>query len=33
MKTSNPILEELYAVRAQIMAQYGDDLRCVFERC
>ena len=23
---TNPILEELYAVRAQIMAQYGNDL-------
>ena len=24
--TSNPILEELYAARAQIMAEYGNDL-------
>lgn len=24
--TSNPILEELYAVRAQIMTEYGNDL-------
>ena len=24
--TGNPILEELYAARAQIMARYGDDL-------
>lgn len=24
--TTNPILEELYAARAQIMAKYGDDL-------
>ncbi len=24
--TTNPILEELYAARAQIMAQYGNDL-------
>lgn len=26
MKMTNPILEELYAARAQIMAQYGNDL-------
>jgi hypothetical protein len=26
MKTNNPILEELYAARAQIMARYGNDL-------
>ena len=25
-KTNNPILEELYAARAQIMAPYGNDL-------
>ena len=24
--TTNPILEELYAARAQIMAEYGNDL-------
>ncbi|MGB6043965.1 MAG: hypothetical protein WBF93_12470 [Pirellulales bacterium] len=24
--TANPILQELYAARAQIMANYGDDL-------
>ena len=24
--TTNPILEELYAVRAEIMAEYGNDL-------
>ena len=26
MTKNNPILEELYAARAQIMAQYGNDL-------
>ena len=26
MTATNPILEELYAARAQIMAQYGNDL-------
>lgn len=25
-KSNNPILEELYAARAQIMARYGNDL-------
>jgi hypothetical protein len=25
--TTNPILEELYAVRTEIMAEYGNDLR------
>jgi len=26
MMTTNPILQELYAARAQIMAEYGNDL-------